>query len=56
MNDPLEMQRLRPGTSCPVLLIEIPSSIQKELDGWIKESRKCKDHPLAALKAHENVG
>ena len=56
MNDPLEMQRLRPGTSCPVLLIEIPSSIQKELDVWIKESRKFKDHPLAALKAHENVG
>ena len=56
MNDPLEMQRLRPGTSCPVLLIEIPSSIQKELDVWVKESRKFKDHPLAELKAHENVG
>ena len=54
MNDPLESIRLAEG--CPVLLFEIPKQIQKELDGWIKESRKFKDHPLAALKAHENIG
>ena len=54
MNDPLEMKKLRAG--CPVMIADIPKQIQKELDGWIKESRKFKDHPLAALKAHENVG
>ena len=54
MNDPLESRRLQDG--CPVLIFDIPKPIQKELDLWIKESRKLKDHPLAALKAHENVG
>ena len=54
MNDPLEMKKLRAG--CPVMIADNPKQIQKELDGWIKESRKFKDHPLAALKAHENVG
>ena len=47
MNDPLEMKKLRAG--CPVMIADIPKQIQKELDGWIKESRKFKDHPLAAL-------
>ena len=54
MNDPLESIRLAEG--CPVLLFEIPKQIQKELDVWVKESRKFKDSPLAELKAHENVG
>ena len=54
MNDPLEMKKLRAG--CPVMIADIPKQIQKELDGWIKESKKFKDHPLAELKAHENVG
>ena len=54
MNDPLEMKKLRDG--CPVMVTKIPSQIQKEIDVWVKESRKFKDHPLAALKAHENVG
>ena len=53
MNE-LEMYKLREG--CPVMVIKIPKQIQKELDGWVKESRKFKDHPLAELKAHENVG
>ena len=38
------------------MIADIPKQIQKELDGWIKEIMKFKDHPLAALKAHENVG
>ena len=53
-SNPLESRRLSEG--CPVLIFDIPKQIQKELDVWIKESRKFKDHPLAALKAHENVG
>ena len=56
MNDLLEMKKLVPGSSCPVMVTKIPSQIQKELDVWIKESRKFKNSPLAALKAHENVG
>ena len=55
MNDDiLKMRKLQDG--CPVMVTTIPSQIMKELDVWIKESRKLKDHPLAALKAHENVG
>ena len=56
MNDPLEMQRLSAGGSCPVLAAKIPSQIMKEIGGWVKESKKIKNSPLAALKAHENVG
>ena len=54
MNDPLESIRLVEG--CPVLVFNIPKQIQKELDVWVKESRKFKDSPLAELKAHENAG
>ena len=56
MNELLEMIKLYPGGSCPVMVTKIPSQIQKEIDVWVKESRKFKDHPLAELKAHENVG
>ena len=54
MNDMLESKRLAEG--CPVLIFDIPKQIQKELDVWIKESRGLKNSPLAALKAHENIG
>ena len=50
----LESKRLREG--CPVLIFDIPKQIQKELDVWVNESKKFKNSPLAALKAHENVG
>ena len=50
------MRKLAPGTTCPVMVIKIPPQIQKEIDGWIKESKKFKNSPLASLKAHENVG
>ena len=53
-SDLLTMQKLQDG--CPVMVTKIPPQIQKEIDVWVKESRKFKDHPLAALKAHENVG
>ena len=54
MNDFLEMKKLQDG--CPVMMIRIPKPIMKEIDLWVKESKKFKDHPLAGLKAHENVG
>ena len=54
MNKILQSQRV--GGGSPVLIFGIPPQIQKELDVWVKESRKFKDSPLAALKAHENVG
>ena len=54
MNELLAMKKLRDG--CPVMVAKIPPQIMKELDVWVKESRKFKDSPLASLKAHENVG
>jgi len=56
MEDLLHMRKLAPGTACPVMVTKIPKQIQKEIDGWINESKKFKNHPLAALKAHENAG
>ena len=54
MNNLLEVKKLKEG--CPVMVTKIPQLIIKELDVWVKESRKSKDHPLAELKAHENIG
>tara|TARA_B100001996_G_scaffold288699_1_gene228951 strand:- start:269 stop:898 length:630 start_codon:yes stop_codon:yes gene_type:complete len=54
MEDLLNMKKLREG--CPVMVTKIPSQIQKELDIWIKESKKFKNSSLSELKAHENVG
>ena len=54
MNDPLQMRKLRDG--CPVMVAKIPPQILKEIDVWVKESKRFKDNPLAELKAHENVG
>jgi hypothetical protein len=57
MNDDiLKMQKLLPGTQCPVMVAKIPLQIMKEIDVWVNESKKFKNSPLAALKAHENVG
>ena len=54
MNDFLQMKKLQDG--CPVMVTTIPKPIMKEIDLWVKESKRLKDHPLAELKAHENVG
>ena len=54
MNDFLKMKKLQ--GNCPVMVARIPKPILKEIDGWVKECRKIKNHPLAELKAHENVG
>ena len=50
------MKKLVPGTACPVMVTKIPKQIQREIDGWVSESKKFKNSPLAALKAHENAG
>ena len=42
--------------NCPVMIAKIPDLIMNEIDVWVEESKKIKDHPLAELKAHENVG
>ena len=52
----LELKKLVPGGACPVMVTKIPPQIMKEIDGWVNESKKFKNSPLAALKAHENVG
>tara|TARA_Y100000768_G_C23721224_1_gene560384 strand:- start:31 stop:651 length:621 start_codon:yes stop_codon:yes gene_type:complete len=56
MDDVLKMRKLVPGTTCPVMVTKIPKQIMKEIDGWVNESKKFKNSPLAELKAHENVG
>ena len=56
MTDILNMHKLVPGGACPVMMIKIPPQILKEIDGWVNESKKFKNSPLASLKAHENVG
>ena len=53
MNDFLKMEKL--GGS-PVMATRIPKHIMKEIDLWVKECKRIKSHPLAVLKAHENVG
>jgi hypothetical protein len=55
MEDLLHMHKLAPGTTCPVMVTKIPKQILKEIDGWINESKKFKNSPLAELKAHENA-
>ena len=56
MKDLLHMKKLQPGSTGPVMVTTIPKLIMKEIDGWVEESKKIKNHPLAELKAHENVG
>tara|TARA_B100000287_G_scaffold385761_1_gene393151 strand:- start:98 stop:781 length:684 start_codon:yes stop_codon:yes gene_type:complete len=54
--DIFHMHRLESKSSCPVMVTRIPKLIMKEIDIWVKESKKTMNHPLAELKAHENVG
>ena len=41
---------------CPVFITEIPDLIMKDIDVWVDESKKIKNHPLAELRAVENAG
>ena len=54
MSDPLVMNKIQDG--CPVMVVRIPKPIMREIDLFVRESRKIKDHPLAELKAHQNIG
>ena len=56
MNKILEMKKLVPGGSCPVMVAKIPRQIRREIGEFVKDGRKWKDHPLSDLKAHENYG
>ncbi len=40
----------------PYLMCNLPKEIQQEVNLWVKECKKLKNHPLAELKAHENIG
>ena len=53
MNDFLKMEKLE---GSPVMATRIPKHIMKEIGLWVKECKRIKSHPLAVLKAHENVG
>ena len=54
MKDIMSMTRLKSG--CPVLVFDIPKQIRSEIKQWVDYSKKTKNHPLAELKSHENVG
>jgi len=40
----------------PIIGGNIPPLIMDEITEWVNESKSIKNSPLAALKAHENVG
>ncbi len=40
----------------PFLLCTLPRQIHQEIEVWVKQCKKIKNHPLAELRAHENVG
>ena len=46
------MKKLRDN----ILIFDIPESIQQEIDYWVDCGKRIKSHPLADLRAHENVG
>ena len=53
MDDILNFSRY--GNS-PIIGGHIPPLIMDEITEWVNESKRVKNSPLAALKAHENVG
>ena len=54
MDDILKLERLNDHS--PISKAILPEQIFTEVKDWIEECKKIKDHPLAELKAHENVG
>jgi hypothetical protein len=40
----------------PIFITKIPKEIIKEIDKWVLECRKIKNHKLAYLKQHDNFG
>ena len=40
----------------PFLVCGLPREIKSEINEWVREAKKIKNHPLSLLKAHKNVG
>ena len=53
-NDILEFKRLK--EDAPIMVATLPRGIVEETKEWVRECRKIKNHPLAELKAHNNIG
>lgn len=43
--------------NCPVMIAKIPDLIMEEIDVWVEECKKIKEHPYAELKSlrHKNL-
>jgi len=54
MSDILKMDKLH--ENAPIMVTSVPKLIMDELDIWVDDCRKIKDHPLSELKSHENAG
>jgi len=52
--DVLKLERVNDRS--PIMKATMPKEILTEVREWVKECRKVKDHPLAELRSHENVG
>lgn len=42
--------------NAPIIIAKFPEEINSEIEQWAHECKKIKDHPLAYLKGHDNVG
>ena len=40
----------------PIFIIKLPKEIIEEIDKWIVDCKKIKEHKLSYLKQHDNVG
>ena len=49
-----QFEQLKEGA--PIFWTKLPNPIVKEIGVWERECKKIKNHPLADLKAHVNVG
>ena len=50
----MNIQQLKKDT--PIFATELPKEIIKEIDKWIIDCKKIKNHKLSYLKEHDNVG
>jgi len=50
----MDIQQLKKDT--PIFFTKLPKEILKEIDKWIIDCKKIKNHKLSYLKEHDNVG
>ena len=50
----MNVQQIKKDT--PIFATELPKEILKEIDKWIIDCKKIKNHKLSYLKQHENTG